>query len=337
MISEADLEMAVPVPEPTEANPFALGWRWRDGGLTALPLTQADLLWQEEGDQIVTNDYHRQDMDYLYGVLSWRVMGQGGVRVLSDHCIDFQVEGLGILGPDVVLFNGKERTWDGGRGTFPVKDMEARPLYCFEISSPGTRPRDLRERLDQFFRAHVPVYILIDAPYGGGRRPQGIVAFQAGPDGYERLPPEPDGRVWIEVAEVWISLDGGRLACHTPEGWRIPLGHLAIRDLVEAEYAREEADERAEAEQARADTEQARADAEQARADAEKKKTERAKKRADAEKAARIAEQARFEVAEAARITEQARADAESIRADEATARLAALEAELKRLRGETN
>ena len=61
MISDADLEMAVPVPKPTKKDPFAIGWRWRENGrpsVEPIPLTQADLLDQEEDDQIEPKDAH---------------------------------------------------------------------------------------------------------------------------------------------------------------------------------------------------------------------------------------------------------------------------------------
>lgn len=266
-MTEPDLEMAVPVPVPTTENPFALGWRCRDGGEVVLPLSAQDLLWQEEGDQIVTSDHHDQDMKYLAEVLRWRVLGKPGLRVFSDHCIDFQAPGLGIIGPDVILLNGEPRPWDGSKGTFPVRDMAARPLYTFEVTSPGTRPRDLKERLDQYYRAGVPVYILIDPPYGGGKRPQDVVAFQAGPTGYERLPARADGRVWVEAAEVWVGLEDTRLVCYLPGGERIPdavstRGHLAFahQQLAAARGRAEEAAGRAEAQRQRADAEKARAD-----------------------------------------------------------------------------
>lgn len=244
-----DLTMAVDPPVPTPENPFALGWRYRDGGATELPLTPADLLWQEEGDQIVTNNGHALDMGYLRFVLQSRTDGKPGVRVFSDHCIDFQVDGLGIIGPDVILLNGEDREWDDERGTFPVKDMAARPLYAFEITSPGTRSRNFNDRPAQYFRAGVPVYVIVDTPAGGGRRPAGIVAYQAGPDGYERLPNSTDGRFWVEVAEVWVGVENGRLAAWDAAGEPIPdsvgLFHqvAALTEQATAETARADAAE----------------------------------------------------------------------------------------------
>ena len=299
MISDADLEMAVPVPKPNKKNPFALGWRWRDGGTTVLPLTQADLLYQEEGDQIATNHGHAEDMRNLYHILSTRTAGKAGVRAFTDHCINFEVEGLGILGPDAILFNGEDREWDKGRGTFPVKSMGARPLYAFEITSPGTRGRDFRERLDQYYRAGVPVYVVIDAAYGGGRRPQGLVAFQAGPDGYERLAPD-GGRVWIEVAEVFLSLEDDTIVAHTADGEKVlNMGEMATATAELANQVRQQ---------------QKSVDRANKKADAEKKKADTEKKKAD---------------------TEKKKADTLRTERDELARKAAELEAELRRLRGE--
>ncbi len=343
MITDEELEMAVPVPVPTAENPHALGWRYRRKGLVVLPLTQADLLWQEEDDQIVTNYNHVADMFYLFDILGRRTKGKSGVRVFSDHCINFQVEGLGILGPDVVMFNGEPRDWDGRRGTFPVKDMGARPLYAFEITSPGSRLRDFRERLDQYYRAGVPVYVVIDAPYGGGRRPQGIVQFQAGPDGYERLPGRPDGRIWVEVAEVWLGLENGRAACFLPNGEWIPSGATALQDLSATKTQLAEETQRADTEKARAEAAQASATAEKVRAEAATALAAGEKQRAEAAAGQAAAEKARAEAADAQVAAEKARAEAaaaqaakEKARADEVARKMAELEAELRRLRGET-
>jgi Uma2 family endonuclease len=328
MITDEELEMAVPVPIPTAENPYAIGWRYRDEGTVVLPLTQADLLWQEEGDKIPTNYNHVADMFYLFDILGKQTQGKPGVRVFSDHCINFQIEGLGILGPDVIMFNGEPGDWDGKRGTFPVKDMGARPLYAFEITSPSTRPRDLRERLDQYYRAGVPVFVLIDAPYGGGKRPQGIVQFQAGPSGYERLPRRPDGRIWVEVAEVWVGLENGRVACFLPNGDRVPDGATLLHNLSTARAQLAEETQRADGEKARAEAVAAQAAAEKERAEAATTRADAAAAQAAAEKDRAEAEKARAAAAVARADAEKERAEAAATRADAAAARAEAAAAQ---------
>jgi hypothetical protein len=217
-----------------------------------VPLRTEDLLYPQEGDWVATNEAHVADMIYLREVFKARTADRPSIRVLSDHRIDFQVEGVQPLGPDVTVLNGEALPWDPARATFPIVDMKARILYAIEIISSSTRPTDLDLKGDVYYRGGVPVYIIIYAPYGGGRTPQGILVYQAGPDGYE-LMPLAEGRYWMEVVNVWLTLEDGRVACYDENGRRI------------GGYG--EVDRERQAQTARADAEQARADvAEQARA-----------------------------------------------------------------------
>ncbi|WP_439623504.1 Uma2 family endonuclease [Gemmata sp.] len=243
-----DLEMAVPPPVPTADDPFALGWRYTPDGDPEwrVPLTEEDLLYPQEADFVVNNEAHIDDLRYLVAVFRERIAGREGLRVLGDHMVDFEVPGLRILGPDVIVFNGEAREWDRNRAVFPVKKMGARPLIVVEITSPTTRRKDLTDKPNLFYRAGVPLFVLIDLPYGGGKRPSGITAFQAGPTEYEPLPPEPDGRVWLEVVEVFLRSEGNRVVCYTPDGQRIE-DDTELRKSLAAEKAR------ADAEKARAD------------------------------------------------------------------------------------
>lgn len=238
-----DLEMAIPPPVPTAENPFALGWRYT--GLTGgddwrRPLTEYDLVFPEEGDFVVNNLAHEDNRQYLAAVLRQRIAGRPGLRVFSDHLIDFQHPAVPkALGPDVILLNGEEREWDPNVGVFPVVDMGARPLITFEITSPSTRRVDVIEKMEKFHLVGVPVYVLIDLSAGGARRPLGIVAYQAGPTEYEALPPEPDGRVWLEVVEVFLAEENNRVVCYDLDGVRIPdySALVAERDAAEARAA----------------------------------------------------------------------------------------------------
>ena len=274
-MTAADLDMAIPTPVPSADDPFALGWRYTGsiGDDWRQPLTEDDLVFPAEGDFVVNNLAHNDDRELLTAVFRGQIVGRPGLRVLGDHLIDFGVHGLRPLGPDVILLNGEDRPWDPRRGVFPVTEMAARPLIVVELASPSTRRKDLTDKPARFFQVGVPLYVLIDLPYGGGKRPRGVVAYQAGPTGYEPLPPAPDGRVWLDVVELWLAVEHARLAVYDAAGRRF------------ADYA---------ATKQRLDAAQLRADAERQRADA----------------------------ADAARLADQAR--------------LAALEAELRRLRGGT-
>lgn len=267
-----DLEMAEPAPVPTADDPFARGWRHTDrrDGQWRVPLAEDDLLYPQEGDFVVNNAAHNDDREHLVAVFRERTVGKDGIRVFGDHLIDFGVEGMPNLGPDVIVLNGEPRPWNRNVAVFPVKAMGARPLIVVELTSPTTRKKDLAEKPGLFYRAGVPIYVLIDLFYGGGKNPGGIVAYQAGPTGYEDLPPEPNGWVWLEVVEVFLAAEDDRIVCYDRDRQRI--GNYTELCLQRRAALSVASTARTEAETAR-DAEKVRADAERQRADAAERKT----------------------------------------------------------------
>lgn len=253
-----DLRMAIPQPKPTKSNPFALGWRYRNG--EEVPLTEEDLVYPKEGDFVVNNLARIQDLDYLMDVFTTRVANRPELRVLADHLINFETKAVrGNLGPDIILFNGEPLEWDPGRAVFPVKQMKARPLIVMELTSPTTRRKDLSVKPDLYYKVGVPLFVLIDLAYGGGKHPTGIVAYQAGPTEYEELPSE-DGRVWLEVVEVYLAAENNRVVCYDPAGKRTENYMGLTKVASEAKKVASDAKKQAKRQKERADLEKRRAD-----------------------------------------------------------------------------
>jgi hypothetical protein len=122
--------------------------------------------------------------------------------------------------------------------------MRARPLFVIEITSPTTRKKDLTDKSKLFYTVGVPMYVLVDLDYGGGRNPHGIIAFQAGPTEYEPLPPESNGRVWLEVVDVFLGAEHGRVVCYDREGIRIPDPQELRRQLTTEKQRADAAEQR---------------------------------------------------------------------------------------------
>lgn len=239
-----DLAMAIPQPKPSKKDPFALGWRYIKG--EQVPLTEEDLVYPMEGDFVVNNHAHHLDREYLRAVFQARIADRPGLRVLGDHLINFENPALRKnLGPDIIVLNGEPLPWNPKRGVFPVKRMKARPLFVVEITSPTTRRKDITIKPGLYYKVGVPMFVLIDLEYGGGKHPSGITAFQAGPEEYEPLPLE-NGRVWLEVVEVYLAAENDRVVCFDPSGKR-------LEDYTGVTREAAEATEKAKREQKRAD------------------------------------------------------------------------------------
>ncbi|VTT99989.1 Uncharacterized protein OS=Chloroflexus aurantiacus (strain ATCC 29364 / DSM 637 / Y-400-fl) GN=Chy400_1966 PE=4 SV=1: Uma2 [Gemmataceae bacterium] len=247
-------------------DPYFYGWRmvprWDGAGNNhweKVPLTAWDVLHPEEDDFIVQTDAHDDDCHYLKGALKEVLAGRPGVNVFSDLRVDWQVPQLSVHGPDIVVFEGAKSRWVRERGTFPVKDMGARPLLVIEIVSPNTRDIDTVSKVIEYHRAGVPVYILVHRDESGGAPAVHTEAYRFEPAGYVPIPDDPRG-VWVESVGLWVRGHGDRIACFDAHGVRIP-------ERPELTRERNELRVRAEAEKARAEQEKQRADAEKARAD----------------------------------------------------------------------
>jgi colicin import membrane protein len=330
-----------PVPATAaDADPFRYGWRIvrRDLGdgcfdEELVPLRLIDLLHPEEGDQVLCNYDHQRRVRYLANVFLARVADRPDAVVLSDVRIAWDIPDLRPHGPDLMVIFGVAavRNWS----TFDVAQEQVRPTLIVEVTSPETRRFDLYEKVDHYDLAGVPYYVIVDAVERRGTPTVRVLGFERAGAAYRALTPDARGWLWLEPLRVWIGVRDGEVYCFDAQGRQ--LGDYA--DLVTQVIASEErvaealAEAKAQAQawmraEARAAEAEAQAQREAARAESEARARAEVEEQARREAEARAAEaRARAEAEARARVEAEARAEAE--------ARLRALEAELRRLRGE--
>ncbi len=300
---------AEPVPGSAE-DPFRYGWRYvtrkrPDGGVDSeqVPLTLDDLLFPEEGDFAVLHPAHVADCFYLLSTFQYRTVGDPTAKVLCDCRVRWDVPGLKAMGPDVAVFLGAPEDWEAA--TLDVAETGSRPALVIEVTSPETRLKDFGIKKTLYHRAGVPLYVIVDARNDGPRRTVKFLGFRHAPGGYEPMALDDRGRLWLEPFAIWLTAAEGRVVCIDGRtGEPIADSLAALQNLDEAEARAAEAEARAAEAEARAAEVQARAAGSVAEAEA------------------RAADSA------------QARAEAQA-RADRFEARLLAMEAELRRLKGE--
>jgi len=317
---------------PPADDPFRYGWRYvrrptpdDPDHLEPVPLTLEDVLHPEEGDFIVHSDRHETDRMYLTAVLRARLEAYGRAIVLSDVRVAWDVPDLRPHGPDVMVIPGlrERRDWS----TFDVAEEGVRPALMIEITSPETRENDVVWKVAHYARAGVAQYVIVDNIGRRGERQLRFLDYRLVGDTYRLQPPDERGWVYLELADLWVGVEGDHVVCYADDGTAFGDYATVVQQAAEAEArARREAAARAEAEaRARAAEEQAQREA-AARAEAEEQARREAAARAEAE------EQARREAAARAEAEEQAQREAAARAALEA--RLRELEAKLQRLQG---
>jgi Uma2 family endonuclease len=308
-------------------DPFRYGWRYirrtRPDGLVALvqvPLTLEDLLHPEEGDHVTHSRDHERFRKYIANVLEARLQGDPSAVVLIDVRVAWDIPELKPHGPDIAVVFGvrEQQNWS----TFDVAQEGVRPRLIVEITSPETRQIDLFDKVDEYEMAGIPFYVIVETYTARRMTLRRIRGYKLEDGAFATLSPDERGWLWIEPAGIWMGVRDNQVECYDQAG-------DLIGDYVDVDAARaSEAQARAEAEARAAAEAQARAEAEaRAAAEAQARAAE-AQARAEAE--ARAAAEAQARAAEA-----QARAEAE-VRAAATEERLRHLEAELRRLRGES-
>jgi colicin import membrane protein len=329
-----------PVPH-TDANadPFRYGWRLvlrptpdNPHHFEQVPLTLDDVLHPEVGDFIVHSDRHETDRMYLTAVLRARLEPSRRAIVLSDVRIAWDLPDLRAHGPDVMVIPGvrKRRNWS----TFEVAVERARPALIIEIVSPDARENDVVIKVEQYARAGVAQYVIVDDTGRGGVRRLRLLDYRLEGTVYRLQEPDADGRVHLALADVWLGIRRDHVVCYDAAGREIGDYVTVVRQAAKAEArakqaatrakeaaarARQEAAARAEAEErarqeaaARAEVEE-RAQQEAAARESEARARQEAEARARQEAAARVEAEARArQEAEAREAEARARAEAEA-------------------------
>jgi colicin import membrane protein len=205
-----------------QPDPFRFGWRYvqqigRNGAKqrVRVPLTLDDVLHPQEGDHIPDDSQQGRDCNYLYGVLKWRVADNPHAVAFTDCLINWGVRGLRNHSPDISVFDGvadPQRIWR----TFAVAREGARPLLVIEIVSPDAHDRQARDndvvtKVREYYRAGVPLYVLVDQEGVDG--PRRIVGHRRGAHKYVRLPLDERGRVRLSPVRLRMGLHEERVVC----------------------------------------------------------------------------------------------------------------------------
>ena len=142
-----------------------------------------------------------------------------------------------------------------------MAEEKARPALVIEVTSPDTRNNDVGVKVDYYYRAGVPQYVIADVTEEQDKeRLIELIGYEAGPKRYKRVKPDERGWIWLASLRLWLGLStdrqGGyaRLAYFDPDTGQ-ELGDLTAvsEDLDRSEQLRHEAEARAEAERVRAE------------------------------------------------------------------------------------
>jgi hypothetical protein len=151
-----------------------------------------------------------------------------------------------------------------------VTEEGVRPALIVEVTSPETASIDRSNKLEEYDLAGVPLYVIVDSVTLRKQPSLRLLGFTQTPDGYQTLPQNDRGWLWLAPVRVWLGIADQELVCYDETG--TPLGdYRALAAALAAEaHSRADAEQRAAAEvQARTAAERQIAEAERRAAAAE--------------------------------------------------------------------
>ncbi|HYU35669.1 MAG TPA: Uma2 family endonuclease [Thermoanaerobaculia bacterium] len=254
-LTQADRE---PADDPSDVSTL-LRWVERPNGrmeLRETPLTPEDYLDPQEGDTWVQGERHNSTRGFLAQMFRLHFCDDPEILVTED--LKFLLgPGLSRPAPDVAVVRGVHR---GDRGVFDVVAEGIAPCLIIEVVSPKSRrirKIDVKDKVDDYRRAGVPEYVIVDRPTRGENSPFELVGYRLDSvGGYRRIEPDAQGRLLCETIGVWIGLSPDRLHvllwnAATGERMLSPEEAVAARDTEIAARDTEIARLRAELEQLR--------------------------------------------------------------------------------------
>src|SRR5262249_25011621 len=184
------------------------------------PLTLEDVLHPQEGDQVTHSDAHQRRRRYLVNVLEAQLAHDPTAVVLDDVRVAWDVPDLKPHGPDIAVILGvrARKEWS----TFDVAQEGVRPALIIEITSPETAGLDRSTKLEEYEVAEVPLYVIVDAVTRRQIRTPRLHGYTLTPDGYQMLPPDERGWLWLEPARTWLGIQDNEIVCYSEAGQ--PLG-----------------------------------------------------------------------------------------------------------------
>lgn len=207
---------------PTRDEPF-YGWRYlRQKAANGryeyvqVPLTYDDLLNPQEGDHVIHSSKHQRRLRAICNAIEVQLRDDPTAVVLDDVLIDWGIPGLRNHGPDIAVYFGirEEKNWT----IFHVAEEGVRPTLLVEIVSPDTARHDRRTKVEEYHRAGVPYYILVDYLREHRQERLRLVGYRWTAAAYAPLEPDADGRLWLPPVRLWLGIADNEIVCHDAGG-----------------------------------------------------------------------------------------------------------------------
>lgn len=173
---------------------------------TYLPLTLADFLNPQAGDDFAQGAAHQQLVEELCYRLRYHYRYNPAMGVLSQVKMIWPVPGLAQPAPDLAVIpnlSNPERV----RPQFDVTTEGTQPTLVLEVTSPRFAQLDLTEKVAIYAQAGVREYFIV-----AGMNPAGaasayrLLGYNLVDSAYRPIAPDDQGRLYSTALRIWFAV-----------------------------------------------------------------------------------------------------------------------------------
>ncbi|HEX6903668.1 MAG TPA: Uma2 family endonuclease [Thermoanaerobaculia bacterium] len=246
---------------PPRVDPFRFGWRYRyvpqpNGEVIQeqIPLTPADLLDPQLGDEIPQTTQHYRKVHDLQDQLRTQFRGRKDALVVSDLKMLWRIPGLAEPAPDVaVIFGIQDRETD--RDSFDCILEGTRPSLIIEVvdsRDPELRRHDYERKVTIYEKVEIPEYIILDPPTPSTKGRCLLTGYRLGANQkYRPIQPDAQGFLLSETTQLRFGVAEDGRSFQVIEA----VAGKPLLTLPQMDEARKQAEERAAQEKERAERE----------------------------------------------------------------------------------
>jgi Uma2 family endonuclease len=171
-----------------------------------IPLTQADFLNPQEGDQMVQSDRHFALVKSLHERFHKRYLYDATVGVFSDVKMLWGIDDLAEPAPDLAVVPNL-RSKDEYHSSFDVRKEGTRPCLIVEVVSPRY-PGDETDKVAIYAQAGVREYIILNPHFETHNLPFTLQGYRLVDGHYQPMQPDAQGRLFSETTDVRFAISG---------------------------------------------------------------------------------------------------------------------------------
>lgn len=177
---------------------------------TYLPLTQADLLNPQPGDEFVHGERHDQVVQTILLNLHYHYRYNPTIAVLSQMKVVWPKPGLAQPAPDILVIPNVSEP-ERVRPQFVVAEEAAQPTFVLEVISPRFVNIDLEDKVALYAQAGIREYFIVDT---GERLDQTamsyrVLGYRLEGAAYTPIAPDDQGRLYSQSTRLWFAPNVG--------------------------------------------------------------------------------------------------------------------------------